>query len=61
MQHGDADDVVPLQRDIALRDLLTSKSVINSLITYQGYTHSQISMDSLVLARTRAWFELYTR
>lgn len=61
MQHGDADSVVPLQRDIALRDVLTTNSVINSLITYPGYSHPQISMDSLMLARTRAWFELYTR
>jgi len=59
LHHGDADNVVPIQRDITLRDILTNNAVINTLNTYPGYSHQQISLDSLMLVRTRLWFEQY--
>lgn len=61
LHHGDMDNVVPIERDISLRNILQSNGVIHSLITYPGYTHNDISLDSLMLQRTREWWEMYNR
>ena len=59
MHHGDMDNTVPIARDYALRDLLNSRSVTNTLYVYPGYSHSQISNDSLMFERTKQWFQLH--
>lgn len=59
MHHGDIDNTVPIQRDYDLRDLLNSLSITNTLYVYPGYSHSQISNDSLMYERTKQWFALY--
>jgi dienelactone hydrolase len=61
MHHGDIDNVVPPERDQALQTILNTRGVINTLYMYAGYSHQQISADSLMLARTRQWFDLYVK
>ena len=61
IQHGDADNVVPIERDYTLRDLLNARSVTNTMYVYTGYTHAQISNDSMMLVRMKQWFDQYAR
>jgi dienelactone hydrolase len=56
IHHGTNDVVVSILADQSLVNLLTSKGVTHQFHTYEGYSHSDISMDSEMFLRTRNWF-----
>ncbi|MFM7700930.1 MAG: dienelactone hydrolase family protein, partial [Bacteroidota bacterium] len=56
IHHGDADNVVPIAMDSLLQSVLLATGVTHKFFRYSGYTHSSISQDSLMLARTHEWF-----
>jgi dienelactone hydrolase len=61
IHHGDDDKVVDIALDRALSAILIGNSVPQQLHEYPRYSHSQISQDSLMFVRTRAWFEKYNQ
>jgi dienelactone hydrolase len=59
LHHGDADVVVDLGLDQALRDLLEESGVPHELHVYGAYTHSEIALDPLMFERVRAWYQAH--
>jgi hypothetical protein len=57
--HGDNDNTVPLVADQKLDSIMTANGVQHQFYVYPGYTHSDVSQDSLMLARTQQWFSSY--
>jgi dienelactone hydrolase len=56
IHHGDADNVVPAFYDSTLNNVFNNSGNPHQFYVYAGYTHSQMSMDSLMFERTRNWF-----
>jgi dienelactone hydrolase len=59
IHHGDADIVVPLAMDSLLNNVFNSTGISHQFYIYSGYSHSAISQDSLMFARTQQWFAQY--
>ena len=59
IHHGDADNTVPITMDSLLNNVFNSTGIPHQFYQYSGYTHSSISMDSLMFVRTQQWFALY--
>ncbi len=59
LHHGDADTVVDVSQDQALRSILVSSGTPHQLHIYAGYTHSQIPFDATMLARVRTWYRVH--
>lgn len=59
IHHGDADIVVPIAVGSLLNNVFDSTGVPHVFYQYSGYTHSSISQDSLMFARTQEWFATY--
>ncbi|HOZ89922.1 MAG TPA: T9SS type A sorting domain-containing protein [Bacteroidia bacterium] len=59
IHHGDADNTVPIEMDSLLNSVFNSTGIPHQFYQYSGYTHSSISMDSLMFARTQQWFALH--
>jgi len=60
IHHGDADNTVPIAMDSLLNSVFNSTGIPHQFYQYSGYTHSSISMDSLMFARTQQWFALHS-
>ena len=56
MHHGDADPVVPIAMARLMAETLASTGVIYELAVYAGADHDDVSNNSEVLERIRAWF-----
>ena len=56
LHHGDNDMVVPLASDQRLASVLASRSVTYELHVYAGADHDDVSQNTMVLDRVRAWF-----
>src|SRR5262249_8387966 len=56
IHHGDSDAVVPVIQDSALNKVFDSTAIDHRFYVYHGYSHSQMSMDSLMFERTKDWF-----
>jgi len=61
MHHGDADFTVNISFDRLLDSILESTGTIHSLHIYPGGDHNTIKFDTLMYARTRAWFDTYVK
>ncbi|WP_163864205.1 alpha/beta hydrolase family protein [Myxococcus eversor] len=59
LHHGDADTVVPLSQDQALRSILVGNGIPHQLHVYAGYTHTQIPLDATMLTRVRNWYRVH--
>lgn len=59
IHHGDADNTVPLAMDSLLNSVFNTTGIPHQFYQYNGYTHSSISQDSLMLSRTKQWFTTY--
>lgn len=59
IHHGDSDLTVNIGMDRKLDSILTRNGVLHQFHIYQGYTHSQISFDTLMYSRTKQWFQTY--
>jgi len=59
IHHGDSDNTVPIAMDSLLNSVFNSTGIPHQFYQYNGYTHSSISMDSLMFARTQQWFALH--
>jgi dienelactone hydrolase len=59
IHHGDSDHVYPIAMDSTLKQILDSTGCVNEFYVYPGYSHGMVTMDSAVLARTRAFFLLH--
>jgi dienelactone hydrolase len=60
LHHGDSDFVVPVQFDSTLNSVFDSTGIIHDFFVYSGYSHQQMSFDTLMLSRTQNWFLNYT-
>ena len=59
MHHGTNDTTVPLAQDQLLDTTLAMNGINRQLHVYSGYGHNDIRFDSLMYARTLAWFQAY--
>ena len=59
LHQGDADAVVSIAHARKMDTILTTNGVIHRLDVYPGYSHSQISLDDTMFARTKAWYAQY--
>jgi len=59
IQHGDADNTVPLSWDERLDSVLTANGVDHQFIVFPGYTHAGIAQDVTMFANAQAWFALH--
>ena len=56
MHHGDRDGVVSILADQQFAAALLSRGVVHELVIYPGADHDDVSMNSTVLERVRAWY-----
>jgi dienelactone hydrolase len=56
IHHGDADSVVPIAMDSLLNDVFDTTGITHQFYVYPGFSHSQMSMDSVMFVRTQDWF-----
>lgn len=59
IHHGDADNTVPIAMDSLLSNVFISTGTPHQFYQYSGYTHSSVSLDSLMFVRTQQWFSTY--
>jgi len=57
MHHGDRDFVVLLLADQLMDAVLTARGVDHELVIYPGADHDDVSQNSTMLARVRAWYQ----
>lgn len=57
LHHGSADPVVKLRMDQKLDSILEQNKTKHEFYIYSGYNHNQIRYDSLMLQRTKKWFD----
>jgi dienelactone hydrolase len=56
LHHGDQDTVVPVSQDQRLDAVLQANGVTHEFHVYPGVDHIEVSLESTVLARIRAWY-----
>jgi acetyl esterase/lipase/predicted alpha/beta-hydrolase family hydrolase len=59
LHHGDADTVVRIELDQALRAILDANAIPNELHVYPGFTHEQMALDDTMFARVRDWYRTH--
>jgi dienelactone hydrolase len=56
LHHGDSDNVVALSSDQRLATVLLSHGVVHELHVYLGADHDDMSQNTVMLDRVRAWY-----
>lgn len=59
IHHGTEDFVVPYEADASLNNTLNSAGTIHTFYTYDNAVHDDLLNNTVVLERTRSWFEQY--
>ena len=56
LQHGAADETVPVENDERFNEILAAHGVAHELDVYPGAGHLQVRSSPIVLGRIRAWY-----
>lgn len=59
LHHGTADSIVNISYDNQIDQIFTINNVTHNYYIYQGLSHPQMSQDTLMYSRTKAFFNQY--